>query len=193
MSFNKKINMTKTIRTIFVVIAIFFLTSVGAHAVIFSGSEGTDEPGGVGYCLRYPDFDICKDPDGVYDTICDNPEYEDDLICRSEAEIGTDLAETSLRGTGITHTEDAGDLVIKYVNFALPYLTLAAFVGFVVAGFFYVTAYGNEEQLQKAKKILIWSVVGLLLVIMSYAIIQFLTAGLVEELQPDDVVIPIQD
>lgn len=100
----------------------------------------------------------------------------------TDVEAGTGLAATSLEGTGITHTDNLGDLIIKYINFILPYLTLAAFVGFVVAGFFYVTAYGNEEQLGKAKKILIWSAVGLILVIASYSITQLLTQGLVESL-----------
>ncbi len=101
----------------------------------------------------------------------------------TDVEAGTGLAATSLEGSGITHTDNLGDLIIKYINFILPYLTLAAFVGFVVAGFFYVTAYGNEEQLGKAKKILIWSAVGLILVIASYSIIQLLTQDLVTSLE----------
>lgn len=99
---------------------------------------------------------------------------------KTQTELGVEEAKEALEGTGITHTETLSDLVIKYVNFVLPYLALAAFVGFIAAGFMYVTAYGNEEQVQKAKKILIWSVVGLLLVIASFSITQFLTKELVE-------------
>ena len=100
----------------------------------------------------------------------------------TDVQAGTDLTKESLKGAGITHTDTLGDLIIKYVNFILPYLTLAAFVGLVIAGFFYITAYGNEEQLGKAKKILIWSAVGLILVMASYTIIQLLTSGLIESL-----------
>ncbi|MBU0727504.1 pilin [Patescibacteria group bacterium] len=157
----------------------FDLESLGA--TIFSGSVESDDPGSVGYCLRYPDAADCVDAD--YGTVCNNPAYQNDAICMSEAEIGAGLAETSLLGSGITHTQNAGDLIIKYVNFVLPYLTLAAFVGFVVAGFFYVTAYGNQEQLDKAKKILIWSIVGLVLVISAFTIVQFLTQDLLGGLQ----------
>ncbi|MBN1258587.1 hypothetical protein JXA05_02420 [Candidatus Peregrinibacteria bacterium] len=107
-----------------------------------------------------------------------NPEDE-----KTEVEYGIEQVKESLAGAGVTHTDTLGQLIVKYVNFALPYLALAAFVGFVVAGFMYVTAYGNEEQLGKAKKILIWSIVGLLLVIASYSIVSFLTKGLVERLQ----------
>lgn len=112
------------------------------------------------------------------DTIFSGMENEGETAAQS----GITATKEVLADTGITHTESFGDLVIKYVNFILPYLALAAFVGFIYAGFLYVTAYGNDEQLQKAKKILIWVVVGLLLVITSYAITNFLTGQLVEEL-----------
>ena len=95
---------------------------------------------------------------------------------------GVKEIEEALGRTGITETKDIGDLILKYVNFALPYLALAAFVGFVYAGFLYVTAYGNEEQIQKSKKILIYAVVGLIVVILSYSIVQLFTEELVEGL-----------
>lgn len=172
--------MIRIIQKIILSLVIVLMTSASAQAVIFGGTVETDDPGSVGYCLRNPNVSICLDE--VYETVCDNPAFQDDIICISEAEQGSQWAKTALQGSGITHTENAGDLIIKYINFILPYLTLAAFVGFVVAGFFYVTAYGNEEQVQKAKKILIWSVVGLILVIMSFAIVQFFTSGLLGKL-----------
>lgn len=180
--------MIRITKLLFITIALLLTTSVCmpnlASAQIFSGSVNTEDPESVGYCLRYP----VECPDADYGTVCENPLYQDsDIRCLSEAEIGVGLAEDSLLGTGITHTQDAGDLVIKYINFILPYLALAAFVGFVVAGFFYVTAYGNEEQLQKAKKILIWSAVGLVLVIGAYTIVQLLTQDLLGGLQPTGV------
>jgi len=168
--------MTKAFKIFLISITLFLFAYGSAHAVIFSGLTGEgDVP--YGLCLDNPDDTRC---DGVD---CDSVEYKDEIVCTSQAEVGTGLAKDSLSGAGITHTENLGDLIIKYVNFILPYLTLAAFVGFVVAGFFYVTAYGAEEQLKKAKQILIWSVVGLILVIASFTIVQFLTSGLLEQLQ----------
>ena len=91
------------------------------------------------------------------------------------------LGET-LQGSGIAETQTFADLVFKYVNFALPYLSLAAFIAFVYAGFLYVTAYGNDEQVQKSKKIMIYAVVGLIVVMLSYSIVQLFTVELVETL-----------
>ena len=177
---------------IFLILTFFILFAPFNHAkaAIFSGSEVATEEGSeqVGLCLQKPEFanadeenqwnDACKDLD------CSKAENKENTKCMTVAEYGTQKAQKALAGSGITHTATFGELVIKYVNFVLPYLTLAAFVGFVYAGFLYVTAYGNEEQLGKAKKILIWSVVGLVLVILSYTIVQVLTKALVARLAP---------
>ena len=98
----------------------------------------------------------------------------------SDAAGGTAAIGSTLASTGVAGTGDIGDLVLKYVNFSLPYLTLAAFVGFVYAGFLYVTAYGNDDQIQKSKKILIYAVLGLILVILSFSIVQLFTQDLAE-------------
>ncbi|MBI5412595.1 hypothetical protein HZA43_05520 [Candidatus Peregrinibacteria bacterium] len=87
-----------------------------------------------------------------------------------------------LKGSGIAQEKNLTELVFKYINFALPYLALIAFVGLVYAGFLYVTNFGVEEQLTKAKRILVWSIVGIILVIASYTIVNFFTSELVTSL-----------
>lgn len=154
-----------------ILFATAFIPAKDAKAAIFDGSV-TDDDVPFGYCLDNPDDADCSG-------LCDSPEGATDPRCISEAQAGTALAADSLEGSGITHTDNFGDFIKKLVNFALPYLTLAAFVGYVVAGFMYVTAFGNDEQLTKAKKILIWSSVGLILVMLSYAITNLLTGALV--------------
>jgi len=143
----------------------------GAQAAIFEGSGDTGED--YGLCLDNPADPACAGID------CSSEAQQDNILCISEAEAGTREAREALSGTGITHTENFGDFIKKLVNFSLPYLVLAAFVGYVVAGFMYVTAFGNDEQIQKAKKILIWSSLGLILVMLSYAITNLLTGELV--------------
>ncbi len=102
---------------------------------------------------------------------------------KTDTQSGVDNIKGSLEGSGVTGTSDVGDLVLKYVNFALPFLAIAAFVGFVYAGVLYITAYGNDEQVQKAKKVMIYAVLGLIVVILSYSIVQLLTQELVTGIQ----------
>lgn len=158
-----------------ILFATAFIPEKDAQATVFPGTV-TDAGVPFGYCLDNPD-----DTEYCTGIECDGDDRNDPL-CISEAQAGTGLAADSLEGTGITHTDNFGDFIKKLVNFVLPYLTLAAFVGYVVAGFMYVTAFGNDEQLTKAKKILIWSSVGLILVMLSYAITNLLTGELVQGL-----------
>lgn len=101
---------------------------------------------------------------------------------KTDTQAGTDFLKDQLTDTGITHTDTFSDLIIKYINFILPYITLAAFAGLVWSGFLYVTSYGDDEQITKAKTIIMWSIVGLLLVIISFAVVRLFTVDLVKGL-----------
>ena len=160
---------------LFLLIALFNAFGLSAQAqTIFQGS--TEEGEVIGLCLNPEGTPQCDDVD------CKNPEFRGDIRCISESEAGTELAEGSLSSTGIPTNDTVAELVIKLINFALPYLALGAFIAFIVAAFLYVTNFGDEEQTQKAKKIMIWALVGILIVIASYTIVQFFTEGLIEQL-----------
>jgi len=153
-----------------------FQAQAQSQGTIFGGIKDAETGENVGICLNNPEIPECE---GV---TCNSIEFDQDIRCLSEAEAGTLLVKGELSGTGITQTDDFGDLILKAINFALPYLSLAAFLGFVVAGFLYVTAFGEEERLTKAKNIMLWSIAGLLLVIFSFAIVQFFTVGFLDRL-----------
>jgi len=148
------------------------------HAQIFPGTQ-SGEGVQYGICLGEVNLDFYPQCEGVD---CDDPDFDENPLCISEAQAGTDLAGDSISSTGLTGTSSFSDFIIKLVNFALPYLALAAFLGYVAAGFIYVTAFGNDEQLGRAKKILIWSTIGLVIVMLSFAITQLFTQDLVEGL-----------
>lgn len=52
---------------------------------------------------------------------------------------------------------------------------VAAFFGLLYGGIRYITAYGKEENVTSAKKIAIYSLVGLIIAIFSYAIVSIIT------------------
>jgi len=62
-------------------------------------------------------------------------------------------------------------LALTIVNFFLTFLGLIAVVMIIYGGFLYVTAAGNQEHIEKAKKIIIYAVVGILVILASYAIV----------------------
>jgi len=65
-------------------------------------------------------------------------------------------------------------MVTGWTNFVLPFVSAIAIVALVYAGFLYLTSFGNDEQSGKAKKIIIWVVIGIILIISSYAIVNTL-------------------
>ncbi len=171
-------------KSFLVVTALLFFSAFmpyrSMQAQIFDGT--VDNNGNVfGLCIGLEEG---EGPEECADINCDDEGAGSDTRCIPESQAGTALAENTLASSGITHTDNLGDFIKKIVNFSLPYLTLAAFLGYVAAGFLYVTALGNEEQISKAKNIIIWSSVGLILVILSFAITNLFTGQLVDSLQP---------
>lgn len=48
-----------------------------------------------------------------------------------------------------------------------------AFVALIIGGFYWIFSGGNEERIKKGKDIMIWSLVGILIIFSSYAILSF--------------------
>lgn len=53
------------------------------------------------------------------------------------------------------------------------FLAAAAFVGIVYSGFMMITAGGDASKMEAGKKNLIWSIIGIIVVVLSYFIIKF--------------------
>ncbi len=68
--------------------------------------------------------------------------------------------QTSLRG-----------IILTVVNFFLTFLGLLTVVMVIYGGFLYVSAAGNEDNVGKAKKILLFSVIGIVIIVASFAFV----------------------
>lgn len=62
-------------------------------------------------------------------------------------------------------------IVLRIVNFGLTFLGLIAVVMVIYAGFLYVTAAGNEDNIGKAKKIMLYAAIGIVIIIASFALV----------------------
>jgi peptidoglycan hydrolase-like protein with peptidoglycan-binding domain len=69
-------------------------------------------------------------------------------------------------------------LVLLVLKYLLILSGLIATVALVVGGFWYITAAGNEEQAEKGRKALLNAIIGMVIIIMAYAIVNILTATL---------------
>ncbi len=75
----------------------------------------------------------------------------------------------------IVQDRSLGDLIVLVVNYLIGFLGLVATVMFIAAGVMLVTAGGDDGRIDKAKSIMTYAVVGILIVIFSYSIVQFVT------------------
>lgn len=63
------------------------------------------------------------------------------------------------------------DLVQTILNFFLSFLGFVATIMVIYGGILYVTSAGNDENVGKAKKILLYAIVGIVIILLSFALI----------------------
>lgn len=76
--------------------------------------------------------------------------------------------------------KDVSSLAAQIIETILGLVGVLALVMFIYGGILWMTSAGKKEQVEKGKKTLVWSVLGLALVAFSYAILQFVLNVLIE-------------
>lgn len=76
-----------------------------------------------------------------------------------------------------------GDVTAGIINWVLGLLALLAIVLVVYAGFLWMLAQGNEEQVKKAKDILSGAFFGILIILASYGITSYVFENLINAVE----------
>jgi len=88
------------------------------------------------------------------------------------------LAEVIVRALSFKNIRESSDIVIRevagLVNFSLSFIGIVATAMLVMAGFYYVISFGDDEQMGRAKKMIIASIAGVIISFSAYTIIRFL-------------------
>ncbi len=71
-----------------------------------------------------------------------------------------------------------GQNITTIINYFLGMLGLIAVAFLIYSGILMVTAGGNDEQIGKARKIITYAVVGIVIILLSYTIVNFVTTAL---------------
>ena len=100
------------------------------------------------------------------------------LIAGSVAAMAMPVATSavSFEDVGQTLTLGTADLketVLNILNLVLGLLALIAVIMVIIGGFTWLTAGGNEEKVDKAKKIISAAVIGLIIVLLAWAVVIF--------------------
>jgi hypothetical protein len=81
------------------------------------------------------------------------------------------LASATLNPAGLT---DPSQLIKKAINILMAFIGSITLVLYIAAGLLWMTASGASEQVDKAKKILVWTTLGVFVMLFSYILVSFL-------------------
>jgi len=87
--------------------------------------------------------------------------------------FGIDVVETSLGNTLGSSNTDPRTVIVNIINIALGFLGVIAVVIVLLGGFKWMTAGGNEDKVEEAKKILGAGVIGLVIVLSAWALTSY--------------------
>jgi len=74
---------------------------------------------------------------------------------------------------GKTQTENFLAEAFGILEYLLQFLGILVFVAFVYASINYLISASDSEKRESAKNILIWSVIGMIIILFSYSIVMF--------------------
>lgn len=123
-------------------------------------------------CVDYPsqlegvDYVSCEDVTGFYDRNC--------LETSTTSDSGTGMVlPTGVRDLNQFGTKELTKLIGEGIKVVMGILGSVALMMFVYAGVLWMTASGNAEREKKAMQILVWSSLGVIVILSSYAIVDF--------------------
>ncbi len=73
---------------------------------------------------------------------------------------------------------NARQLVLTILNFFLGFLGLLAVIMIIYGGFLYVSAAGDQGKIDNGKKIIMYSIVGIIIILLSFAIVNTVLSGI---------------
>ena len=82
------------------------------------------------------------------------------------------LTQPNCEGTGLNcRTTDANALIKNVINWLLGIAFGVAVLFLIIGGFWYITSAGNEETAEKGKSTAINAIIGIVIIILSYVIV----------------------
>ncbi len=101
------------------------------------------------------------------------------------ADVTTDFvpcaSEPCYNGSGLTtnpaidvpHDLTVTQLVLRIINFILDVILIIAVLAIIIAGVYLITGLGSESSKEKAKSIILYVIIGILVILFSRAIVVF--------------------
>ena len=82
---------------------------------------------------------------------------------------------TSEQAGGLS-SKPVKDILVNLLNWLLEIVGIIAIMGFVISGIMYLVSTGNEEMVTKAKKYMLYCLIGVVVVLASFVVIKTIDA-----------------
>lgn len=90
-------------------------------------------------------------------------------LASAQLDTGRISGDSQLESTSIV------DIITSLMQWLLLIVGILAVIGFVISGILYVTAAGDEGQIDKAKKALVYSIIGIIVALIGLIVITAVT------------------
>ncbi|MDD2732167.1 MAG: TrbC/VirB2 family protein [Candidatus Pacebacteria bacterium] len=68
-----------------------------------------------------------------------------------------------------------GQFIVRLINLVRTISLLVAPIMIIIAGYFFVTSMGNPEKIQTAQRLILWTVIGMIIVLSASALVTLIT------------------
>jgi hypothetical protein len=92
---------------------------------------------------------------------------------------GQVLVNNVSNSAGITSSQDLPTIIGRIINVLLTFLGIIFLILLLYAGFLWMTAQGEEKQVDKARAMIKQSIIGMVVIVAGYAISNFVLVSLV--------------
>jgi len=101
------------------------------------------------------------------------------LLASAQGAVQDGLNNSGLRSyfgfSGLNSATSLSELIVGIVNIMLLFAGSVAVIFVIVGGYQYVTSGGNEEQAEKGRKTLVNSIIGIVIIVLAYVVINVIS------------------
>jgi len=104
-------------------------------------------------------------------------------IALAQTKVGNqamDQLNAGAGSAGFSQPRDPRSVVMEMVKYALTLLGMIFMLLVFIGGYWYLTSHGEEDKINKAKNTIGAAIIGLVIVLLSYGVVQFVSSKLVE-------------
>ncbi len=96
------------------------------------------------------------------------------------AEVSTDNIDRLRQEAGLEDQRDIEDIAISIINVILTVIGILFITLLIYGGAIYMTAAGNQESVDKGKKIITFAVIGIAIILLSFSISNFIVNSILD-------------